>query len=177
MCSKFLGKFFRLFRGGGLFQKIFFGKFLAKMLDLFGYVRDIYYLCNMKHILFLLLLISLGASSQRVQYNDQQPYISNLTVHFNVEDNPKILTCRLSHKFKLTASTYVNQCTKEGRYLEKILDPKSHSFEFGDYIDILTYDLRAKYYITPINGLICRLYTNGLYPKSRILTMGWTYHF
>lgn len=130
----------------------------------------------MKHILYLLLLISLGASSQRVQYAER-PYISNLTVHFNAGDNPKILTCHLTHKFKLTASTYVNQCTKEGKYLEKILSPKSSQFEFADYIDILTYDLRAKYYITPINGLILRLYTNGLYPKSRIFTLGWTYHF
>ena len=140
----------------------------------------------MRYILVILLFLCSDLMGQRVMCD--LPCITHERVVDSIikvrvkaslvmKEDDKIITLWFNKYFKITASTKVNITAKGTKYLHELIYDKIPQPELVDFIDVMTYDIRGKIYITKYNGIVLRFFANSATPKTNIYTIGWAYRF
>lgn len=137
---------------------------------------------KMRYLLILFLMISGSLYGQRVRYNSYNNKLDSIA-HINMNraihgySDKRIITLWLNKTLKFTASSHFNTSAKGTKYLHEMLYDKNADVSVVDYINVLAYDVRVKYYINKRNGVILRFFANGIQPKTNIYTLGWGFKF
>ena len=132
--------------------------------------------------LLILLLISGSLYGQRVRYDSNNHHLDsiarvNMSRAIHNYTDKRVVTLWLNKTLKFTASSHFNTSAKGTKYLHEMLYDRNADVSVVDYMNVLAYDIRAKYYINKRNGVILRFFANGIQPKTNIYTLGWGFKF
>ena len=127
-----------------------------------------------RFLLFLLFSCLTAKVQAYTPYQMDSVARANLAKICLTNQTSNMLTLRYSKWVKFTITTHVNASASNRNYIMSIIDQSSSS-EIYDLANIVTYDIRAKVYLTKRLHFLGRTYINGNKPNTMLYTGGLVY--